>query len=108
MQKGVDAIAIGVIALGVVVLIVLFMVSNNMMPQPIPAPTMPDLNATRQKIDDPLGSAMANLGAGGMQPGGMPGGIPGGFGSSAPPSAPPGGPGATGRGGRRGAMPDDY
>jgi hypothetical protein len=55
MQKGVDAIAIGVIALGVVLLIVLFVVSNNMMPEPLPPVQMPDLASVRANIENPLG-----------------------------------------------------
>jgi Sec-independent protein translocase protein TatA len=35
MQKGVDPIGIGVIALGVVMLIVLVVISNNQMPQAV-------------------------------------------------------------------------
>ncbi|MER3403508.1 MAG: hypothetical protein C4336_07230 [Armatimonadota bacterium] len=104
MQKGVDAVAIGVIVLGLVVLIVLLVVSNNMMPDPIPAPTMPDLNATAQKIENPIQSGLANMGAGGAQPSTFGGS---GFGAAAPPAAPPPPSGGLG-GGRRGSMPDDY
>lgn len=104
MQKGVDAVAIGVIVLGLVVLIVLFVVSNNMMPDPIPAPAMPDLNATAQKIENPIQAGLANMGAGGAQPGTFGGS---GFGAAAPPAA-PGPPSGGLGGGRRGTMPDDY
>ncbi|CUU34699.1 MAG: hypothetical protein N2045_05015 [Fimbriimonadales bacterium] len=97
MQKGVDAVAIGVIALGLVVLIVLFVLSNNMMPQPLPAPTMPDLNATEQKIENPLQAAAAPA-AGGPQMG-MPGGFGGGPMAPGAPAPPAGG----GRGGAIGA-----
>ena len=107
MQKGVDPIGIGVIALGVVMLIVLVVLSNNMMPQPLPAPQMPDLNGLAQKIEDPLSAAAGT--ATGM--GGAPMmGAPGGFGAP-PPGAPTGGPAAPaggGMGGRRGEMPEDY
>ena len=107
MQKGVDPIGIGVIALGVVMLIVLVVISNNMMPQPLPAPQMPDLNGLAQKIEDPLSAAAGT--ATGM--GGAPMmGAPGGFGAP-PPGAPTGGPAAPaggGMGGRRGEMPEDY
>jgi hypothetical protein len=106
MQKGVDPIGIGVIALGVVMLIVLVVLSNNMMPQPLPAPQMPDLNGLAQKIEDPLSAAAGT--ATGM--GGAPMmGAPGGFGAP-PPGAPTGGPAAPaggGMGGRRGEMPED-
>ncbi|CUU33697.1 MAG: hypothetical protein KatS3mg021_2644 [Fimbriimonadales bacterium] len=97
MQKGVDAVAIGVIALGLVVLIVLFVLSNNMMPQPLPAPTMPDLNATEQKIENPLQAAAAPA-TGGPQMG-MPGGFGGGPMAPGAPAPPAGG----GRGGAIGA-----
>ncbi|GIV09901.1 MAG: hypothetical protein KatS3mg019_1992 [Fimbriimonadales bacterium] len=104
MKQGVDPIGIGVIALGVVMLIILVVVSNNMMPQPLPAPQTPDLNGLARKIDDPLSAA---LGAAGGMGGGAPmmGGFgappsPGGFGG---PMAPP-----AGGGGRRGEMPEDY
>ncbi len=115
MQKGVDAVAIGVIALGVVILIVLFVLSNNMMPDPLPAVQKPDLNATERMIRDPLSASSAP--AGGQMGGGFGGttGGPMGFsGSPAPggsggglpaPSGPPPGIG----GGRRGAMGgEDY
>jgi hypothetical protein len=114
MQKGVDPIGIGVIALGVVMLIVLVVISNNMMPQPLPAPQMPDLNGLARKIEDPLSAAAGT--ATGM--GGAPMmGAPGGFGAPPPPGAPMGGPaapappaggGVGGFGGRRGEMPEDY
>ena len=107
MQKGVDPIGIGVIALGVVMLIVLVVISNNMMPQPLPAPQIPDLNGLARKIEDPLSAAAGT--ATGM--GGAPMmGAPGGFGAP-PPGAPTGGPAAPaggGMGGRRGEMPEDY
>ena len=117
MQKGVDPIGIGVIALGVVMLIVLVVISNNMMPQPLPAPQMPDLNGLAQKIEDPLSAAAgAATGLGGA-PGGfgavpLPG-APGGFGAPPPAGAPMGGPATPapaggGLGGRRGEMPEDY
>jgi hypothetical protein len=108
MQKGVDPIGIGVIALGVVMLIVLVVISNNMMPQPLPAPQMPDLNGLARKIEDPLSAAAGT--ATGM--GGAPMmGASGGFGAPPPPGAPMGGPAAPaggGMGGRRGEMPEDY
>lgn len=112
MQKGVDPIGIGVIALGVVMLIVLVVISNNQMPQPLPAPQMPDLNGLARKIEDPLSAASAP-GMGGAP---MMGGAPamGGFGAAAPPTAPMGGMGAAPPppsapgGGRRGEMPEDY
>jgi hypothetical protein len=117
MQKGVDPIGIGVIALGVVMLVVLVVISNNMMPQPLPAPQTPDLNGLARKIEDPLSAAVNPAGMGGM-PGGFGGapmpGSPGGFGASgAPmggPAAPPpaAGGGGSGFGGRRGEMPEDY
>jgi hypothetical protein len=107
MQKGVDPIGIGVIALGVVMLIVLVVLSNNMMPQPLPAPQMPDLNGLAQKIEDPLSAAAgAAAGAGGAPMMGAPGGF-----GAPPPGAPTGGPAAPaggGMGGRRGEMPEDY
>jgi len=108
MQKGVDPIGIGVIALGVVMLIVLVVISNNQMPQPLPAPQMPDLNGLARKIEDPLSAAVATPGAGGAP---MMGGPTGGFGAAPPPTAPMGGPAAPpggGIGGRRGEMPEDY
>ncbi len=101
MQKGVDAVAIGVIALGLVVLIVLFVISNNMMPDPIPAPTMPDLNATEQKIENPLQAAAAPAVGG---PGGPQLGMPSGFGGGPmAPGAPAPSAGGGGRG-RRGGV----
>lgn len=109
MNKGVDPIGIGVIALGVVMLIILVVISNNMMPQPLPAPQMPDLNGLARKIEDPLSAAMGA--AGGMGGAPMMGGPTGGFGAP-PPTAPMGGPpappSAGGGLGRRGEMPDDY
>jgi hypothetical protein len=60
MQKGVDPIGIGVIALGVVMLIVLVVISNNQMPNPLPAPQMPDLNGLARKIEDPLSAAVGS------------------------------------------------
>ncbi len=110
MQKSVDAVAIGAIALGVVVLIVLFVLSNNMMPQPLPAVQKPDLNATERTIQDPLGAAMAPQQ--GFQPSPGPGG-PVGFGASSPgpvggPAAPSGPPPGIGGGRGRGGMPEDY
>ncbi|BCW94633.1 MAG: hypothetical protein KatS3mg018_0115 [Fimbriimonadales bacterium] len=108
MQKGVDPIGIGVIALGVVMLIVLVIISNNQMPQPLPAPQVPDLNGLARKIEDPLSAAVGAAGMGGAP---MMGGPTGGFGSAAPPSAPMGGPAAppsAPRGGGRGEMPEDY
>jgi len=107
MQKGVDPIGIGVIALGVVMLIVLVVISNNMMPQPLPAPQMPDLNGLAQKIEDPLSAAGTATGMGGAPMMGAPGG----FGAAPMPGAPMGGPAAPaggGMGGRRGEMPEDY
>ncbi|MFN3690884.1 MAG: hypothetical protein ACK4UU_08180, partial [Fimbriimonadales bacterium] len=89
MKQGVDPIGIGVIALGVVMLIILVVISNNMMPQPLPAPSMPDLNGLARKIEDPLSAAVGAAG-GGM--GGAPMmGAPGGF-APPPPTAPMGGP----------------
>lgn len=111
MQKGVDPIGIGVIALGVVMLIVLVVISNNQMPQPIPAPQMPDLNGLARKIEDPLSAAVGAPGMGGTP---MMGGGMGGFGAAAPPTAPMGSMGAAPPppsapgGGRRGEMPEDY
>ncbi len=109
MQKSVDAVAIGAIAVGVLMLIVLFILSNNMMPQPLPAVQKPDLNATEQLIKDPLSAASAPQQ--GFQPSPGPGGpvgfgaTPGPAGGAAAPSGPPPGIG----GGRRGAgMPEDY
>ncbi len=97
MQKGVDAVAIGVIALGIVVLIVLFFLSNNMMPDPLPAVQKPDLASVRSSIENPLAAAAA------PQMGGTMGGGPGmgGFGPSTPAAAPPAAapPSAPGRGG---------
>jgi hypothetical protein len=81
MQKGVDPIGIGVIALGVVMLVVLVVISNNMMPQPLPAPQTPDLNGLARKIEDPLSAA--------VNPAGM-GGMPGGFGGAPMPGSPGG------------------
>lgn len=103
MKQGVDPIGIGVIALGVVMLIILVVVSNNMMPQPLPAPQTPDLNGLARKIDDPLSAAVGAAGMGGGAPtmGGFGGPPPGGFGGPAAPAPPAGG-------GRRGEMPDDY
>ncbi len=94
MQKGVDAVAIGVIALGVVVLIVLFLLSNNMMPDPLPAVQKPDLASVRSSIENPLAAAAA------PQMGGTMGGGPGmgGFGPAAPAAAPPSAPGRGGSG----------
>lgn len=109
MQKGVDPIGIGVIALGVVMLIVLVVISNNMMPQPLPAPQMPDLDGLARKIEDPLAAAGGTGGTPMM-------GAPSGFGAATP-GAPMGGPAASeppaggrggGLGGRRGEMPEDY
>jgi hypothetical protein len=107
MQKGVDPIGIGVIALGVVMLIVLVVISNNQMPQPLPAPQMPDLDGLARKIEDPLSAAVATPGAAGAP---MMGGPTGGFGAAPPSTAPMGGPAAPpgGMGGRRGEMPEDY
>lgn len=110
MKQGVDPIGIGVIALGVVMLIVLVIVSNNMMPQPLPAPQMPDLNGLARKIEDPLSAAVgAGAGMGAPMMGGP--GAPGGFAPPAP-TAPMGGPAApappSGGLGRRGEMPEDY
>lgn len=108
MQKGVDPIGIGVIALGVVMLIVLVIISNNQMPQPLPAPQMPDLNGLARKIEDPLSAAVGAAGMGGSP---MMGGPTGGFGGPPPPTAPMGGPPAppsAPRGGGRGEMPEDY
>jgi len=109
MQKGVDPIGIGVIALGVVMLVVLVVISNNQMPQPLPAPQMPDLNGLARKIEDPLSATVGA--AGGMGGAPMMGGPTGGFGAAPPPTAPMGGPAAPaggGMGGRRGEMPEDY
>ncbi len=91
MQKGVDAVAIGVIALGVVLLIALFVVSNNMMPEPLPAVQMPDLASVRANIENPLAAMAAPAGGGfGAPPmGGFGGGGPSGV---APPGAPPSAP----------------
>jgi hypothetical protein len=76
MQKGVDPIGIGVIALGVVMLIVLVVISNNMMPQPLPAPQIPDLNGLARKIEDPLSAAAGTAtGMGGAPMMGAPGGF---------------------------------
>jgi hypothetical protein len=87
MQKGVDAVAIGVIALGVVLLIALFVVSNNMMPEPLPTVQMPDLASVRAKIENPLTALAAPAGGGaGASPLGGFGGGPMGV---APPAAPP-------------------
>ncbi len=108
MNKGVDPIGIGVIALGVVMLIILVVVSNNMMPQPLPAPQTPDLNGLARKIEDPLSAAVGAAGGMGSAPMGGP---MGGFGASPAPTAPLGGPPAPpsgGGGGRRGEMPEDY
>ncbi|MDW8106499.1 MAG: hypothetical protein RMK45_03360 [Armatimonadota bacterium] len=108
MRKGVDPIGIGVIALGVVLLIVLVVLSNNMMPQPLPAPQVPDLSGLERKIEDPLSAATAPATGGfGAMPGmsGF-GGPPMGGPAAAAPAAPPSG---MGRGmGRRGEMPEDY
>lgn len=98
MKQGVDPIGIGVIALGVVMLIILVVVSNNMMPQPLPAPQMPDLNGLARKIEDPLSAAVGASGGMGAPMMGGPA-APGGFAAPAPPS---------GGGGRRGEMPEDY
>jgi hypothetical protein len=114
MQKGVDPIGIGVIALGVVMLIVLVVISNNMMPQPLPAPQIPDLNGLARKIEDPLSAAGTATGMGGAPMMGAPGGF----------GAPPACRRADGRTrcactpcrreesvdsvGRRGEMPEDY
>lgn len=104
MNKGVDPIGIGVIALGVVMLIILVVISNNMMPQPLPAPQTPDLNGLARKIDDPLSAAVAAPSMGGASPMGGFGGpmAPGAFGGPSAPPPPPRG------GGRRGEMPEDY
>jgi hypothetical protein len=109
MQKGVDPIGIGVIALGVVMLIVLVVISNNQMPDPLPAPQMPDLNGLARKIEDPLSATVGA--AGGMGGAPMMGGPTGGFGAPPSPTAPMGGPAAPAGGGmgrRRGEMPEDY
>ncbi len=113
MQKGVDAVAIGVIALGVVILIVLFVLSNNMMPDPLPAVQKPDLSATERMIRDPLSAASAPQG--GQMGGGFGGSTGGPMGFSAPSPGPVGGPPAPSGpppgigGGRRGAMGgEDY
>lgn len=90
MQKGVDAIAIGVIALGVVVLIVLFVLSNNMMPEPLPAVNMPDLASVRASIENPMAAPPAGTPAGGGFGAPGMGGFGGGPSGVAPP---PGGPG---------------
>lgn len=108
MRKGVDPIGIGVIALGVVLLIVLVVLSNNMMPQPLPAPQMPDLSGLERKIQDPLSAAAAPATGGFGAPPAMSGfgGPPMGGPAAAAPAAPPGGTG--GDMGRRGVMPEEY
>jgi len=110
MKQGVDPIGIGVIALGVVMLIILVVISNNMMPQPLPAPQTPDLNGLARKIEDPLSAAVGAAGGMGAPMMGGPA-APGGFAPPAP-TAPMGGPAApappSGGFGRRGEMPDDY
>jgi hypothetical protein len=114
MKQGVDPIGIGVIALGVVMLIILVVVSNNMMPDPLPAPQTPDLNGLARKIEDPLSAAVGAAGGMGAPMMGGPA-APGGFAPPAP-TAPMGGPaapappagGGGGGLGRRGEMPEDY
>jgi hypothetical protein len=92
--------------LGVVLLIVLFVVSNNMMPEPLPPVQMPDLASVRANIENPLAAAAAPAG------GGMGAPAMGGFGGGPAVGAPPAAPGAPPRsaeesgeemgGGRRG------
>lgn len=84
MQKGVDAVAIGVIAFGIIALIALFVISNNMMPSPLPTVQPPQIESTRALLQNPT------VGGGAM---GAPGGAPGGFGA---------GPGSMGGGGMLG------
>jgi hypothetical protein len=100
MQKGIDPIGIGVIALGVVMLIVLVVVSNNMMPEPLPAPQTPDLNGLARKIEDPLSAAVGASGGMGAAPEGFVPSSPASMGAP-PPAAPRGG-------GRRGEVSEDY
>lgn len=57
MQKGVDAVAIGVIAFGLIALIVLYILGNNMMPEPLPSVQMPDVAGVRQQLASPQGGA---------------------------------------------------
>ncbi len=98
MQKGVDPIGIGVIALGVVVLIILVVLSNNMMPQPLSPPSMPDLAGVQRKIEDPMSAAMS-------APMGMGQSTMGSIGGPGPMGGPGGG---MGRGGRGGEMDAEY
>lgn len=87
MQKGVDAVAIGVIVFGVIALIALFFIGNNRMPDPLPAVQMPPIEQVRNQLENP------QVGGGGMPAaGGMPGagggmglGAPGGMSMGGPP-----------------------
>jgi len=89
----------------VVLLIALFVVSNNMMPEPLPPVQMPDLASVRANIENPLTALAAPAGGGAGAPplGGFGGGGPGGVAPpSAPPPAAPEGSGEEAEGGRRG------
>lgn len=83
MQKGVDAVAVGVIAFGVIALIALFVISNNMMPSPLPTVQPAQIESTRALLQNPTVGGAA----------GTPAGTPGGFGA---------GPGSMGGGGMLG------